>query len=212
MPHLLCAGQRPAPARPDRAIALGAALLTVDLPGLPKEFDLVAMAEANPWAVVAAFRPNHPGLLTGWCRHPALRSLVELDGPEEGWDDALRCELAAVGPPDPMEVVAYVTRTRPDPTFARALLAELRGFSRPGRSARHSAFKRRGPLTATGWMGLYTIMRALSLPGRLRLGDAAARLGVDPRTLRGHFHQVLEIDWRDGRQGFGWKWAIGYEL
>ena len=208
MPHLLAPGRPPLPARPDRTIPLAAALLIVDLPGLSPEFDLVAFAEANPWAEVAVVRTPDDGVIAAWRRHSSLRKLIALDGSEEEWEAELRKEIVAVGPPEPKEVAAYVTAVYPNPTFARALLAEFRSFDSPGRSARHSAFKRRGPLTATGWMGLYTITRALSLPGPLNLSDAAARLGIDPRTLRDHFHRVLQLDWRDARQGFGWKWAV----
>lgn len=212
MPLLFHAGRSPFPARPAQAIPLGAALVIRDFALLPAVLDPVAIAESNPWAVVVALRPTHAEVLAAWRRHSPLRGLLALDCPEEECETVLRKELSSGGPPEPKEVVAYITAACPHPTFARALLAEFRDSSRPGRSARHHAFRRRGPLTATGWMGLYTITRALSLGGQLGLGDAAARLGVDPRTLRKHFHQVLGLDWRDARQGFGWKWAVEYAL
>lgn len=208
MPHILCSGEPLRPARSDRAIALGAALLIVDLPGLSPEFDLTAIAEANPWAVIAAVKPAHQGVIAAWRRHPPLRQLVELDGPQERWEALLRRELAASGPPEQREVAAYITAACPDPTFERALLAELRGHSRPGRSARYDAFARRGPLTATGWMGLYTVIRFLSLPGRPSQPDAGARLGVDGRTIQSHCRKVLGLNCREAQEGFGWKWAV----
>lgn len=208
IPPILRLGRAPAPAGPEDAIPLGAALVIEDLLGLPEEYDLVAVAECNPWAVIAALRLGHQSVIAAWRRHLSLRDMIELDCAEALWESELRRQLAAAGPPEPKEVVAYISATRADPTFARALLAELLGHSRPGRSARHSAFKRRGPLTANGWMGLYTIVRALCLPGPPRLPDAAALLGIDPRTLRRHCHQVLGLDWHDARQGIGWKWAV----
>ena len=208
MPHYLTSGQRPHPAHPHRAILLGAALIVTDLPGLTDEFDLVAVAEANPWAVIAVLRPAHQGMITPYRRHPALRYLVELDCPEEEWEERLRHELTTSGPPTPEEVVHYVSTACPGATFQRALLAELRGLSRPVRSARHRAFTRRGPLTAVEWMGLYTVTRFLSLPGQPKPSDAAMMLDIDPRTLRDHCRRVLELDCRDAQKGFGWKWAV----
>lgn len=208
MPQILCHGQGPVPARPDRAIALGAALFIADLRELPKDFDLVAVAEANPWAVVAARKPEHDGHVAAWRRHPPLRGLIALDCAEAKWDAALRAELASLGAPEPKEVVACITARRPDPTFERALLTELLGHSRPRRSARHAAFSRRGPLTGTDWRGLYTICRALSLPGPRRISDAAAQLAVDPRSLQTHCRNLLALDFRDAHRGFGWKWAV----
>jgi hypothetical protein len=208
MPHYLCSGQRPTPAQPDRAILLGAALLVVDLPGLDPEFDLVGLAEANPWATIAVVAPRHPEIIIPWRRHAALRRMVVLGGPEEEWDVRLRHELTALGPPTPEEVVDYITTACPVPTFRRALLAELRGHARPVRSARHHAFRRRGPLTAVQWMGLYTMTKYLSLPGRPSPADAAMLLDIDPRTLQDHCRRVLELNCRDAQKGFGWKWAV----
>ena len=212
MPHILCGGEHLRPARPDRAIALGAALLITELSGLSADFDLVAIAESNPWAVIATQRPPHHGTIAVWRRHPSLRELVELPGPEEAWESQLRQELSASGPPEPKEVVAYISAACPDPTFARALLTELRGHSRPVRSTRHTAFTRQGPLTAIGWMGLYTVIRFLSLPGRPSLLDAAIRLSVDHRTIQNQCRNILALDCRDARQGLGWKWAVEYAL
>jgi hypothetical protein len=212
MPHFLCSGERPRQAHSDRAILLGAALLITDLPGLSPEFDLVAVAEANPWATIAVLRPAHLGVITAWRRHPPLRGLVDLDCPEEEWEARLRQELTASGPPTADEVVDYITTACPGPTFRRALLAELRGHSRPVRSARHRAFRRRGPLTAVEWMGLYTVTKFLSLPGRPAPADAAMMLDLDPRTLQDHCRRVLELDCRDAQKGFGWKWAVELAL
>jgi hypothetical protein len=212
MPQILCSGEPSRPARPDRAIALGAALFISDLPGLSPEFDLVAVAESNPWAVIAAQKPPHTGVAAAWKRHQPLRRLVELDGPKEQWESELRRELSASGPPEHKEVVAYIAAACPDPTFARSLLTELRGHSQPVRSTRYAAFKRRGPLTAIDWMRLYTLIRYLSLPGQPSLIDAAARLGVDPRTINDGCQEVLAMDCRDARKGFGWKWAVEHAL
>lgn len=212
MPHILCSSAPLRPARPDRAIPLGAALLITDLPGLSPDFDLVAIAEANPWAVVAALKPPQTGVVAAWKRHQPLRGLVELDGPKEQWESQLRQELAASGPPEPTEVVAYISAACPDPTFARSLLTELRGFSRPVRSTRHAAFARQGPLTANGWMGLCTVIRYLALPGRPSLLEAASRLGVDQRTIKNQCRDVLALDCRDARNGLGWKWAVEHAL
>ena len=208
MPHYLCSGQPPRQARPDRAILLGAALLITDLPGLSSEFDLVAMAETNRWATIAVLRPLHHGVVAAWRRHPPLRELIELDCPETEWAAQLRKELAASGPPTPEEVVDYISSACPDPAFQRALLAELRRQSRPARSTRHYAYSRRGPLTANDWMGLYTVTRLLSLPGRPSTDDAAMMLDIDPRTLKDRCRRVLELDCRDVQKGFGWKWAV----
>lgn len=212
MPHYLCTGQRPRQAHSDRAILLGAALLITDLPGLSPEFDLVAVAEANPWATIAVLKPEHDGIISAWRRHPPLRGLVVLDCAKEEWEARLRQELTASGPPTPDEVVDYITTACPGPTFKRALLAELRGHSRPVRSARHRAFRRRGPLTAVEWMGLYTVTKFLSLPGRPSPDDAAMMLDIDPRTLQDHCRRVLELDCRDAQKGFGWKWAVELAL
>ena len=209
MPHLFRSAQRPEPARPEIAIPLGAALLIVDLPGLPAEFDLVAVAEENPWAPIVAIKPRHEGVLAPWRRHPALRRMIVIDGPETGWERQLRHELTSWGPPDHKEVVAYVTAACPHPTFERALLAELRGAARPGRSARHAAFRSRGPLTASGWMTLYTLTRFLSLPpSARRLIDASMMLGVDQRTLTSYAKKLLGLEPNDARKGFGWKWGV----
>ena len=208
MIQILCPGQRSVPARPDRPIPLGAALCIADLADVPESFDLVGLAESNPWAVVACVAPEQGGILSAWRRHTALRRMTTLNCTEPQWEEGLRAELASFGPPEPSEIVAYIAERCADPTLERALLAELAGHSRPGRSARHSAFKRRGRSTAKGWKGLYTIVRALCLPGQPRLLDAAALLGIDPRTLRRHCHHVLELDWRDARRGIGWKWAV----
>ena len=208
MPHTLCSGQPPRQEHPDRAIFLGAALIITDLPGLSDEFDLVAVAEASPWAAIAVLKPEHDEIISAWRRHPPLRGLVVLDCAEEEWEARLRQELTASGPPTPEEVVDYITTACPGPTFKRALLAELRGHERPVRSARHRAFRRRGPLTAVEWMGLYTVTKLLSLPGRPKPSDAAMMLDIDPRTLRDHCRRVLELDCRDAQKGFGWKWAV----
>jgi hypothetical protein len=212
MPHILCSGDAPRAARPDRAIALGAALFISDLPGLSAEFDLVGVAESNPWAVIAAQKPPHTGVAAAWKRHQPLRRLVELDGPKEQWESQLRRELSASGPPEHKEVVAYISAACPDPTFARSLLTELQGHSQPVRSTRHAAFTRQGPLTANGWMGLITVIRYLSLPGQPSLLDAAMRLGVDHRTINNQCWTVLAMDCRDARKGFGWKWAVEHAL
>lgn len=208
MPHILCPGEPLRPARPDRAIALGAALLVIDLPGLSPEFDLAAVAEANRWASIAVVKPTQLETVKVWRRHPSLRDLVVIDGPEEKWESELRRELSETGPPERREVVTYINAAVQDPTFHRALQAELLGDSSPKRSARHAAFASRGPLTATGWMGLYTVARSLSLPRRLTLGDAATRLGVDRRTLQTHCREELDLGWHAARKGFGWKWAV----
>ena len=212
MPHILCSGEPPRPARYDRAIPLGAALLITDLPGLPPDVDLVGIAESNPWAVIAVQRPLHQGTIAAWRRHPSLYGLVELPGPEEAWESQLRKELSAAGPPEPKEVVAYISAACPDPTFARALLTELRGHSRPVRSTRYAAYIRQGPLTANGWMGLHTVVRYLALPGRPSLVDAGIRLGVDHRTIKNQCQNILALDCRDAQKGFGWKWAVEYAL
>lgn len=208
MPHILTSGEPLRPARPDRAILLGAALLVTDLSCLAPEFDLVAVAEANPWATIAAARPTHQGILTAWRRHGPLRDLVVVDGPVASWESGLRQSLSASGPPEPKEVVAYISAACPNPTFGRALLTELQGYSRPARSSRHTAFTRHGTLTAKGWMGLYTVIRFLCLPGVLPLGDAAMRLGIGLPTLQGRCRRTLALDCRDARKGFGWKWAV----
>lgn len=212
MPHSFCSGERPRQAHPDRTILLGAALLITDLPGLPPDFDLVGVAEANPWATIAVVAPRHPEIIIPWRRHAALRQLVVLGGPEEEWEARLRQELAASGPPTPEEVVDYITTACPGPTFRRALLAELGGHSAPARSSRHRAFRRRGPLTAVEWMGLYTVTKFLSLPGHPSPADAAMLLDIDPRTLQDHHRRVLELDCRDAQKGFGWKWAVELAL
>lgn len=212
MPHLLFPAGPARPTRADHPIPLGAALLIVDLPALPEGFDLVEVAEANPWAVIAVLKPRWDGPLTAWRRHPPLREIIVLDCDEKEWEKTLRRELAASGPPDAMQLVSYIRRACPDPTFGRALLAELRGEVNPRRSARHSAFCNQGPLAASGWKALVTICRALSLPGYRHLSDAAAHFGIDPRSLRRKFHRVLGVDYRDARHGFGWKWAVEHTL
>lgn len=212
MIQILCPGQRSVPARPDRPIPLGAALCIVDLAGVPESFDLVGLAESNPWAVVACVAPERHGILSAWRRHPALRRMTTLHCAEPQWEEALRGELASFGPPEPSEIVAYIAGRCGDPTLERAILAEMLGHSKPARNSRYSAFKGRGGPTGTGWTRLYLTCRALVLPGRLPVVDLAAQCDVDPRTLKDAVKALLRLDVRHARRGLGWKWAVEYVL
>jgi len=194
--------------RPDSPAPLGAALVLGDLSELSGQFDLLAFAAANRWVPVAFLGPDRHGVMAGWRRNAPLQGLIELHCDEDQCRRTLAAHLAEDGAPEPREIVQYISTACPSPAFARALLAEMIGDQRSARSTRHAAFRRHGPLTAVDWRGLNTVIRSLVLSCPDRVGDAAMMLDIDPRTLQSHCHRLLDLDWRDARQGFGWKWAV----
>lgn len=208
MSHFLAHKQGRLPLVTDSPAPLGSALLMQDLSQLPVGFDLLSFAEANPWLPVAYLGTDHHGVLAGWRRLPALRKFIELSCVEDNCQRRLSAHFAEEGAPEPREIVDYIHRACPSPTFARDLLAQIGGDSRSARSTRHATFRRHGKLTAVDWMGLSTVIRSLVLSCPDKVGDAAMILDIDPRTLQSHCHRLLELDWRDARQGFGWKWAV----
>jgi hypothetical protein len=212
MPQILQPDGRLIPMHVGRTIPHGAALIATDLFDLDAGPALLEIAEEFPWAPVCVPRADghaERAVVAAWKQHAGLRSLIQLptEDPTQ-FATALRRALTSQVAPEPREIAEYVLRLRPDPRLHTAIIAECFGHERPSRSARHSTFRRHYNLTGKHWQGLYLLTKAICLPERPDAPDAAARLGLDTRTLKTWCETLLGTDWRQVRDGFGWKWIV----